>query len=246
MERLSKQLARSALCFAVAAAVFVLTPDGWLRNMAAYVRWLIRNRVGLERILLSRTMPLLLFALFCLLMLAGLVSGLRCVALLLRMARFASGTPSAAAERAALSERDEAERLEKRIIVHTVIFVLSVPVAVLLPLGIYSLMEEIRWAVRVDFGVDRILRSNMGRIVLLGLGALFVIAGLISLVCMIVLHRRESRLRQGVPQAAAERAVVSEREEAGDKYLAQLDDYLRNGIIDKAEYKMMKERHERR
>ena len=246
MEGLRRRLAVNALRFAAAAAVYVLTPKGWLRNMAAYVRWLIHNRVGLDRILLERPGPLLLFVLFCLLMLVGLVSGLRCLALFLRMARFEDGTPSAAAERAVVSERAEAERLEKRIIAHTVIFVLSVPVAVLLPLGIYSLMEEIRWAVRVDFGVDRILRSNMGRIVLLGLGALFVIAGLISLVCMIVLHRRESRLRQGVPSASAERAVVSERGGEGDKYLAQLDEYLKNGIIDKAEYKMMKERHERR
>ena len=246
MERLRKRLAVNALRFAAAAAVFVLTPKGWLRNMAAYVRWLIHNRVGLERILLSRTTPLLLFVLFCLLMLIGLVSGVRCLALFLRMARAGDETPSAAAERAVVSEREEADRLERRIIVHTVIFVLSVPVAVLLPLGIYSLMEEIRWAVRVDFGVDRILRSHMGLLVLLVLGALFVIAGLISLVCMISLHRREARLRQGVPSAAAERAVVSERRDAGDKYLAQLDEYLRNGIIDKAEYKMMKERPERR
>lgn len=241
MERLSKQLARSALCFAVAAAAFVLTPDGWLRNMAAYVRWLIRNRVGLERILLSRTAPLLLFALFCLLMLAGLISGLRCVALLLRMARFASGTPAAlaAAERIAVGERAEADRLEKKRIALTAVFVLSVPVMVLLPLGAYRLGEEIRWALVTDFGVDRVLRSNLGLLVLLVLGALFAVAGLISLVCLIALRRRENRQRQGVPSVAAERG------DAGDKYLAQLDEYLRNGIIDKAEYKMMRDRHER-
>ena len=97
MERLSKQLARSALCFAVAAAVFVLTPDGWLRNMAAYVRWLIRNGVGLDRLLRYHPRPLIHFVLFLLLMLGGRVSALRCLSLLGRIARLAAqgeGGPS--------------------------------------------------------------------------------------------------------------------------------------------------------
>jgi flagellar basal body-associated protein FliL len=247
MEALSKQLARSALGFAAAATVLVLTPDGWLRNMAATVQWYARSGVGLERILRTRPVPLLLYALFWLMMLVGAVSLVRCVTVMLRMARLASETPAAiaAAERPVVSERDEEARLEKKRIALTAVFVLSVPVMVLLPLGIYTLYDEIRWAVSTDFGVDRILRSNLGLIVLIVLGVLFAAAGLIALVRLIALYRRESRLRRGVPRASAERAVVSERGDADDKYLAQLDEYLKNGIIDKAEYKMMKERHER-
>ncbi len=87
MAKLRKKLARAALRFVIAAAVFVLTPKDWLRSMTGYVRWIFRNGVGLDRILRYHPRPLILFALFLLLMLVGLVSALRCLVLLGRIAR---------------------------------------------------------------------------------------------------------------------------------------------------------------
>ena len=145
-------------------------------------------------------------------------------------------------------------KLQGKFAFHILVFSFSVPAAILTVFKLQQIRREIEWAVRVGFGVDRILRSHRGDFILMGLGALLVLAGLISLVRIIVLARRANRM-QGSPVAQrtreravssdAERAVVSPRH-GQDRYLRQLDEYLKNGIIDKAEYKVLKERHGRR
>ena len=79
----------------------------------------------------------------------------------------------------------------------------------------------------------------------LGMAALFALAALIALVRVIELAVRLARL-EGNPRAGAarERAVVSPRG-GQDRYLGQLDEYLKNGIIDRAEYRVLKERYSR-
>ena len=145
-------------------------------------------------------------------------------------------------------------KLQGKFAFHILVFSLSVPTAILLVFKLQQLRRELEWARRVDFGVDRILRAHRGDFVLMGLGALLVLAGLVSLVRIVVLARRANR-EQGSPVADrtreravrsdAERAVVSPRH-GQDRYLRQLDEYLKNGIIDRAEYKVLKERHRRR
>ena len=141
---------------------------------------------------------------------------------------------------------NEKNKLTRALALHIVLVSVSVPVAIMIAYGVRQLRREIEWAIRVDFGVDRILRSHRSDFVLMALGAVLVIAGLVSLVRMVVLIRRLNRM-QGNPitDASSERAVTSARS-GGDKYLAQLDDYLRNGIIDREEYKVLKQRHLRR
>jgi C4-dicarboxylate-specific signal transduction histidine kinase len=151
------------------------------------------------------------------------------------------------------TDKDEL-KLQGKFAFHILVFSLSVPTVILTVFKLQQIRRELEWAVRVDFGVDRILRAHRGDFILMALGALLVLAGLASLVRIIVLARRAKR-EQGSPVAdrtreravssAAERAVVSPRH-GQDRYLRQLDEYLKNGIIDKAEYKVLKERHARR
>ena len=141
---------------------------------------------------------------------------------------------------------NEKNKLTRALALHIVLVSVSVPVAIMIAYELRQLRREIEWAIRVDFGVDRILRARRGDFVLIALGAALVIAGLVSLVRIVVLIRRLNRL-QGNPiaDASSERAVTSVRG-GGDKYLAQLNEYLKNGIIDKEEYKLLKQRHLRR
>ena len=110
----------------------------------------------------------------------------------------------------------------------------------------YMLYEEIQWAIRVDFGVDRILRASRGRFVTMGFAAVLGVWGLVDLIRIPVLIRRINRIRTEDPRAAAsaERAVRSELDHGEDRYLQQLDEYLKNGIIDREEYKILKKRHQ--
>ena len=108
------------------------------------------------------------------------------------------------------------------------------------------LYEEIQWAIRVDFGVDRILRASRGRFVTMGFAAVLGVWGLVDLIRIPILIRRIRHIRAEDPHAAAsaERAVRSELAQGGDRYLQQLDEYLKNGIIDRKEYAALLMRHE--
>ena len=141
---------------------------------------------------------------------------------------------------------NEKNKLTRALALHIVLVSFSVPIAIMIAYELRQLRREIEWAIRVDFGVDRILRARRGDFVLIALGAVLVIAGLVSLLRIVVLIRRLNRL-QGNPiaDASSERAVTSARS-GQDKYLAQLDEYLKNGIIDREEYKVLKQRHLRR
>ncbi len=54
--------------------------------------------------------------------------------------------------------------------------------------------------------------------------------------------RTPRRLRQETP---AEEAVSCDHARGKEKYIRQLDSYLKNGIIDRAEYKVLRERYEK-
>ena len=148
----------------------------------------------------------------------------------------------------------EKTELRRRLALHLMLAGVSVPAAILIAFKLQQIKREIEWAVRVDFGVDRILRSHRPDFILMSLGAVLVLAGLVSFVRVFVLCRRLNRL-QGDPlaDAARERAVRSEAERAvaspqdgRDRYLRQLEEHLKNGIIDRAEYRLLKERYRRR
>ena len=141
---------------------------------------------------------------------------------------------------------NEKDKLTIRLVIDIVLVSVALVAAILSTYELHQLRLELEWAQRVNFGVDRILRSHRSDFVLMALGAVLVIAGLVALVRIVVLIRRLNRL-QGNPltDASSERAVTSVRG-GGDKYLAQLNEYLKNGIIDKEEYKLLKQRHLRR
>ena len=141
---------------------------------------------------------------------------------------------------------NEKDKLTIRLVIDIVLVSAALVAAILTTYELHQLRLELEWAQRVNFGVDRILRSHRGDFVLMALGALLVLAGLVALVRVFVQIRRLNRLRGNpLEDAASERAVTSARS-GGDKYLAQLDDYLRNGIIDREEYKLLKQRYLRR
>ena len=143
---------------------------------------------------------------------------------------------------------NEKDRLTIRLVIDIVLVSAALVAAILTTYELHQLRLELEWAQRVNFGVDRILRSHRSDFVLMALGALLVLAGLVALVRIFVQIRRLNRLR-GNPledAASAERAVRSELDQGGDRYLQQLDEYLKNGIIDREEYKVLKQRHLRR
>ena len=149
------------------------------------------------------------------------------------------------------STTDEEKKLQARLALHIFLVSFAVPVAIIIAFTVRSLLREIEWAIRVGFGVDRIIRSRMPELVLLALGSLLVLAGLVSAIRIVLICRRlKGNPRADAPSERAagsgrERAVVSEA--AGkDRYLSQLDEYLKNGIIDRAEYRVLKERHRSR
>ena len=129
---------------------------------------------------------------------------------------------------------NEKDKLTIRLVIDIVLVSVALVAAILSTYELHQLRLELEWAQRVNFGVDRILRSHRSDFVLM------------ALVRIVVLIRRLNRL-QGNPltDASSERAVTSVRG-GGDKYLAQLNEYLKNGIIDKEEYKLLKQRHLRR
>ncbi len=141
---------------------------------------------------------------------------------------------------------NEKNKIQGRLALHIVLVSFSVPVAILSLFKVQQIRREIEWAIRVDFGVDRILRAHRADFILMGLGALLVLAGLVSVVRIVALSRRLNRMRGNpIADAAAERAVTGSRD-GSDKYLSQLEEYLKNGIIDREEYKVLKQRHLRR
>ena len=141
---------------------------------------------------------------------------------------------------------NEKDKLTIRLVIDIVLVSAALVAAILTTYELHQLRLELEWAQRVNFGVDRILRSHRSDFVLMALGALLMLAGLVALVRVFVQIHRLNRLRGNpLEDAASERAVTAERR-GGDKYLTQLDDYLRNGIIDREEYKLLKQRHLRR
>ena len=58
-----------------------------------------------------------------------------------------------------------------------------------------------------------------------------------------VLHRRPANVLHHADEA--EEAIRCSHVRGKQKYIQQLDSYLKNGIIDKAEYKVLRERYEK-
>ncbi len=139
-----------------------------------------------------------------------------------------------------MSEKD---KIRGRLAVCILLVSFAVPIAILIAFKLRQIMSEIEWAIRVNFGVDRILRARSLDFIRMGLGVIMVLAGLVSLVRIVVLSRRLNRLRGNpLTDASAERAVTGMRS-GQDKYLCQLEEYLKNGIIDRSEYRLLKERY---
>ena len=107
---------------------------------------------------------------------------------------------------------NEKDKLTIRLVIDIVLVSAALVAAILTTYELHQLRLELEWAQRVNFGVDRILRSHRGDFVLMALGALLVLAGLVALVRVFVQIHRLNRLRGNpLEDAASERAVTSAR-----------------------------------
>lgn len=72
-----------------------------------------------------------------------------------------------------------------------------------------------------------------------------LLVGMISFVIFVAALRREKREKRDLPEARArsEQAVGCRHGEGRERYLRQLDEHYRAGLIDRAEYKLLRERY---
>ena len=70
---------------------------------------------------------------------------------------------------------NEKDRLTIRLVIDIVLVSAALVAAILTTYELHQLRLELEWAQRVNFGVDRILRSHRGDFVLMALGALLVL-----------------------------------------------------------------------
>ena len=110
---------------------------------------------------------------------------------------------------------------------------------------IWFLLRMLVW--RED--VLRLLRflwvANRWRCIVLTYILVLLLVGIVSFVIFVAAlrrERREQRSRPGV-QARSEQAVGCQHAAGREKYLRQLDEHLKSGLIDKAEYKLLCERY---
>ena len=88
-------------------------------------------------------------------------------------------------------------------------------------------------------------RAEPTRLLAVGIFAVLLLIFLISVLVFISSVRRAVREGLSRPEvlARSEQAVGCQHAAGREKYLRQLDDHLKSGLIDKAEYKLLRERY---
>lgn len=127
------------------------------------------------------------------------------------------------------------------------LFFLSLWALLLLP------KEELRFTLRLLFShLDELPRAlrflwrvEPTRILVLGVFAVLALTCLIALLRFLGGIRRALREMRSRPEvmARSEQAVGCQHAAGREKYLRQLDEHLKSGLIDKAEYKLLRERY---
>lgn len=97
--------------------------------------------------------------------------------------------------------------------------------------------------------VSRLLRflwmADRWRCIVLMYMLVLLLVCLISFVIFVIALRRERREKQDLPEARArsEQAVGCRHGQGRERYLRQLDEHYRAGLIDRAEYRLLRERY---
>ena len=127
------------------------------------------------------------------------------------------------------------------------VFFMSLWTMILLP------KEELRFTLRLLLAnldeLPRALRflwrAEPTRLLAMGIFAVLALVCLISLLIFVRALRREKSEKQDLPEARArsEQAVGCQHGEGRERYLRQLDAHYRAGLIDRAEYKLLRERY---
>ena len=88
-------------------------------------------------------------------------------------------------------------------------------------------------------------RAEPTRLLAVGIFAVLLLIFLISVLVFISSVRRAVREGLSRPEvmARSEQAVGCQHPAGREKYLRQLDEHLKSGLIDKAEYKLLRERY---
>ena len=139
------------------------------------------------------------------------------------------------------------EELQKKLAFSCVSFAVTASVLIVTAkLWQRDLFSVLLWAARTDFGVARLLRTDT-RILLLLVGFLaLLLAMLLSAVRSLRLMSRMVRLAARQPASSTRGAAPGSGAQTDrDKYVRQLDDQLKSGLIDRAEYKTLREKYER-
>ena len=150
-------------------------------------------------------------------------------------------------------ERTEASKLRARRSFWICAAVIAILIFALLPKEL--LMDTLRLFERYGFqrALHILWRAERGRIYGLLIFTVLALVAVIGLARAAALSRRIAREPDNIPADRPARAAVRapEREEAiscahhtgKEKYIGQLDSYLKAGLIDKAEYRALKERY---
>lgn len=152
------------------------------------------------------------------------------------------------------AERTTAQRLRGRRGFWITVAVASAVIFAILPKEL--LADTIRFFSRHGFerGFRFLMRAEPGRLIGFAIFAGLALLCLIGVLRALALSRRIAREPDNIPAARPERSRPAERAKAEEaiscahvngreKYIQQLDSYLRAGLIDKAEYRALKERY---
>ena len=170
-----------------------------------------------------------------------------------KQSRQAQAAPVRAAREkpAAADERPQVSKLKNRRGLWLGILISAIALLAILPKEL--LFDTLRLFER--FGFARawrlLLRTEPGRLIGLSIFAGLALLCLIAVLRMSALTRRIAREPENIPAARPVRAKAPETEDAvtcehhtgKEKYFRQLDGYLQAGLIDKAEYRTLKERY---
>jgi len=141
------------------------------------------------------------------------------------------------------------EKLQRRLSVHALVFVFSSALLILLSRSEMRMtIALLRWAAETNFGVERLLTDPRfilvpGLFLLLVLAAVFAAIGCVRCFLQMVWLT--------VPKDSAPPETPGKPDQSGpavagmEKYIRQLDDQLKSGLIDKAEYRALREKYER-
>lgn len=137
-----------------------------------------------------------------------------------------------------MTDRD---RLRKRMMIFAVVNITAVVVLIAMMPWAMRMINVLYWSERTNFGAMRILRYSTDYQIGLVVLALVIVTLLVSLAGFCVSAFRWVRAGREAGTAPEPAAGVSAV--GGDKYLRQLDDQLKSGLIDKAEYRTLREKY---